>query len=157
MLVEYTGVMTPVTYEHIKAHKGLYVITAQAIDDESQVTFFLSLVQKPPRNFRFRPNVIKIKTGGQKISLRWNLRYAQLSIVCSSLQTSQANVSFIVYSHEDFHLMKYSLVISMSKVYLTLCEAEGRLKNQQTWNSTLNYSEDDLPPDDRLEVKLNDC
>lgn len=80
-LVEYTGVMTPVTYEHIKAHKGLYVITAQAIDDESQVTFFLSLVQKPPKNFRFRPNVIKIKTGGQKISLRWNLRYARLSII----------------------------------------------------------------------------
>lgn len=80
-LVEYTGVMTPVTYEHTKAHKGLYVITAQAIDDESQVTFFLSLVQKPPKNLKFRPNAIKIKTGGQKISLRWNLRYARLLII----------------------------------------------------------------------------
>lgn len=76
-LVEYTGVVTPVTFEHTKAHKGLYVITAQAVDDESaNVTFFWSLVQKPPKNFRFRPNGIKIKTGGQKISLRWNLRCA---------------------------------------------------------------------------------
>jgi len=74
--VEYTGVPTPVTYDHGRAYRGLYVITVQAVDDESNVMFYVSLRQKSPKKpFEFRPNEIKIKEGGQKISLRWNLRY----------------------------------------------------------------------------------
>lgn len=74
-LIEYTGVSTSVTYEHVKTHNGLYAISIQSIDEESEVTFSLSLKQKTPKKLSFRPNGIKIKTGGQKISLRWNLRY----------------------------------------------------------------------------------
>jgi len=75
LLVEYTGVPTPVTYDHGRAYKGLYVITIQAVDDESNVMFYVSLRRKSQKKqFGFRPNAIKIKEGGQKISLRWNLR-----------------------------------------------------------------------------------
>jgi len=54
-------------------------------------------------------------------------------------------------SHIDHHLMKYSLVISSSKIYSTICEAENRLEEKLKTNMT--YYEDDLP-DDRLEVHV---
>lgn len=50
----------------------------------------------------------------------------------------------------DHHLMKYSLVVSSSKIYSTICEAEMRLEEKLKSNST--YTEDDLQPEDRLEV-----
>jgi len=53
-------------------------------------------------------------------------------------------------SHIDHHLMKYSLVISSSKIYSSICEAENRLEEKLKTNFT--YTEDDLQPDDRLEV-----
>jgi len=46
--------------------------------------------------------------------------------------------------------MKYSLVVSSSKIYSTICEAEMRLEEKLKSNST--YTEDDLQPEDRLEV-----
>lgn len=46
--------------------------------------------------------------------------------------------------------MKYSLVISSSKIYSTICEAEMRLEEKLKTN--LTYTEDDLQPEDRLEV-----
>lgn len=76
LLIEYTGVPTSITFNHPgKAFRGLYVITIQATDDESKVMFYVSLKHKSQKKqFGFRPNGIKIKKGGQKISLRWNLR-----------------------------------------------------------------------------------
>lgn len=63
--------------EHGETNEGLYVITAQAEDDDSMAVFNLSLkpITSQKKNFFFRPNGIKIKKGGHKISLRWNLRY----------------------------------------------------------------------------------
>lgn len=55
-----------------------------------------------------------------------------------------------MYSHIDHHLMKYSLVVSSSKIYTTICEAEHRLEEKQKTN--FSYSDDDLRLDDRLEV-----
>lgn len=46
--------------------------------------------------------------------------------------------------------MHYSLVVSTSKIYSNLCEAESRLEEKQKWNA--NNSEHDLLLDDRLEV-----
>ncbi|XP_022176309.1 protein NDNF-like [Myzus persicae] len=128
LLIEYTGVSIPVTYEHGRANRGLYVISAQtATGDDSKAMFHVGLKQKSQnKQFGFRPNGIKIKKGGQKIYLRWNL------------------------SHIDHHLMKYSLVISSSKIYSTICEAEHRLGEKLKTN--LTYYEDDLRPDDRLEI-----
>ncbi|XP_015379076.1 PREDICTED: uncharacterized protein LOC107173166, partial [Diuraphis noxia] len=128
LLIEYTGVSIPVTYEHGRANRGLYVISAQmATGDDSKVMFHVGLKQKSQKKqFGFRTNGIKIKKGGQKIYLRWNL------------------------SHIDHHLMKYSLVISSSKIYSTICEAENRLEEKLKTN--LTYYEDDLRPDDRLEI-----
>jgi len=57
---------------------------------------------------------------------------------------------YYLYSHIDHHLMKYSLVVSTSKIYTTICEAELRLEEKQNINFT--YSDDDLRLDDRLEV-----
>jgi len=76
LLIEYTGVSIPVTYEHGKAYRGLYVISAQtAIGNDSKVMFYVALKQKlQKKQFGFRPNEIRIKKGGQKIYLRWNLR-----------------------------------------------------------------------------------
>lgn len=48
--------------------------------------------------------------------------------------------------------MKYSLVISSSKIYSTICEAENRLEEKLKTN--LTYYDDDLRPDDRLEVHV---
>lgn len=77
-LISYTGVSRPVTYDHGKAYRGLYVMTVQAEDDGSSqdvIYIYVSLGQKSTvEQFSLRPNVIKIKKGGQKISLRWNLR-----------------------------------------------------------------------------------
>lgn len=73
--MEYTGVSRRVTYDHGKASNGLYVITAEAIDEDSLVMFYVSLRPKSPKKqFGFRPNGIKIKKGSQKVNLRWNLR-----------------------------------------------------------------------------------
>lgn len=76
LLIEYTGVSIPVTYEHGKADRGLYAISAQTeIGDDSKVMFYVALKQNSQTSqFGFRPNGIKIKKGGQKINLRWNLR-----------------------------------------------------------------------------------
>lgn len=76
LLIEYTGVSMSVTYEHGRANRGLYVISAQmATGDDSKVMFHVGLKQKSQKKqFGFRPNGIKIKKGGQKIHLRWNLR-----------------------------------------------------------------------------------
>jgi len=76
LLIEYTGVSIPATYEHGKAKRGLYVISAQtATGDDSKVMFYVGLNKNSQKNqFGFRPNGIKIKKGGQKIYLRWNLR-----------------------------------------------------------------------------------
>lgn len=78
LLIEYTAVPTPITFNHPgRTFRGLYMITVQAIDDKSKVMFYVSFKQKSQKNqFAFRPNGIKIKKGGQKISLRWNLRYS---------------------------------------------------------------------------------
>jgi len=46
--------------------------------------------------------------------------------------------------------MKYSLVVSSSKIYSTICEAEMRLEEKLKTN--LTYTEDDLQPEDILEV-----
>ncbi|KAF0767360.1 protein NDNF [Aphis craccivora] len=128
LLIEYTGVSIPVTYDHGKANRGLYVISAQtAAGDDSNAMFYVGLKQKSQKKqFGYRPNGIRIKKGGQKIYLRWNL------------------------SHIDHHLMKYSLVVSTSKIYTTICEAELRLEEKQNINFT--YSDDDLRLDDRLEI-----
>ncbi|CAI6361714.1 unnamed protein product [Macrosiphum euphorbiae] len=128
LLIEYTGVSIPATYQHGKAKRGLYVISAQTTTGEdSKAMFYVGLNQNSQKNqFGFRPNGVKIKKGGQKIYLRWNL------------------------SHIDHHLMKYSLVISSSKIYSTICEAEMRLEEKLKTN--LTYTEDDLQPEDRLEI-----
>lgn len=49
--------------------------------------------------------------------------------------------------------MKYSLVISTSKIYTSLCEAESRLEEKQILSLTPNDSED-LSLDDRLDVNI---
>jgi len=63
-------------------------------------------------------------------------------------------VFFVIYSHIDHHLIHYTLVISTSKIYSTLCEAENRLEEKQKLNVTSNNSEYDLTLNDRLEVNL---
>lgn len=51
--------------------------------------------------------------------------------------------------------MEYSLVVSTSKVYFTLCEAKSRLKELKTRFLSQSYAEDDdLPLDDGLKVGL---
>jgi len=76
LLIEYTGVSIPATYQHGKAKRGLYVISAQTTTGEdSKAMFYVGLNQNSQKNqFGFRPNGVKIKKGGQKIYLRWNLR-----------------------------------------------------------------------------------
>lgn len=74
-LAEYTGVSTPVTYDN-QAKRGLYEITAQTVDVESNITFYVTL--RPNfmiRKFDFPPNKLTVKSNGQKISLKWNPRY----------------------------------------------------------------------------------
>ncbi|VVC33726.1 Fibronectin type III,Immunoglobulin-like fold,Protein of unknown function DUF2369 [Cinara cedri] len=135
-LISYTGVSIPLTYDHGRAYSGLYVMTVQAEDDGSLqdinlIFIYVSLKQRSPvEQFGLRPNVIKIKKGGQKISLRWNL-------------------SFI-----DQHLIKYCLVVSTSKIYTSLYEAENRLQKTQKLDFTSNYSQDRFEKlgGDRLEV-----
>lgn len=50
--------------------------------------------------------------------------------------------------------MEYCLVISTTKIYSTLCEAESRLKEKEKWTMMSNYSDDELPLEDRLEVNI---
>lgn len=71
-----------------------------------------------------------------------------------SLKNGLDKYYIIIYSHIDHHLMKYSLVISTSKIYTSLCEAESRLEEKQILNLTQNDSEDDLSLDDRLDVNI---
>lgn len=68
LLIEYTGVSIPVTYDHGKANRGLYVISAQtAAGDDSNAMFYVGLKQKSQKKqFGYRPNGIRIKKGGQK-------------------------------------------------------------------------------------------
>lgn len=51
--------------------------------------------------------------------------------------------------------MKYTLVISTSKIYTTLCEAESRLEEKQKLNLNSNDSGDDLSLFDRLDVNIS--
>lgn len=59
-----------------------------------------------------------------------------------------------IYSHIDYHLITYSIVISTSKIYSTLCEAESRLEENQKWNYTPTYFDDDFPLVDKLEANI---
>lgn len=72
-----------------------------------------------------------------------------MNLYHTHMKLSKINIC-IIYSHIDHHLMKYSLVVSTSKIYTTICEAELRLEEKQNINFT--YSDDDLRLDDRLEV-----
>ncbi|XP_050425040.1 protein NDNF [Adelges cooleyi] len=124
LLAEYTGVSIPTTYFRPKAIPGLYFITAQAVNDDLQVKVDLSFGKKSPVE-QIWPRCIKIKREGEKVALRWNL------------------------SPVDHHLMEYYLVISTSKIYSTLCEAEGRLADKQLNSSIEN---EDSPLNERLEI-----
>lgn len=76
LLVEYTGVSIPVVYDHGRAYQGLYLVSVQAVDEESQVMIYVTLREKSQQTRSISsPIGMKIKRKEQKISLRWNLRY----------------------------------------------------------------------------------
>jgi len=77
-----------------------------------------------------------------------------LSEKCLKLKCIHIFVCCYLHSHIDHHLMHYSLVVSTSKIYSTLCEAESRLEEKQKWNVASNNSENELLLNDRLEVNL---
>ncbi|XP_050548742.1 protein NDNF-like [Daktulosphaira vitifoliae] len=128
-LKEYTAVSIPSNYHRPIAKPGLYVITVQAVDDELQVRIDVTYGQKSPfKPLGFYPSEIKIRRGGQKVFLRWKV------------------------SQIDYHLIEYYLIISTSKIYSTLCEAEGRLEEKQKLISSSD-DDDDISKNDRLEIQ----
>ncbi|XP_025412476.1 protein NDNF-like isoform X2 [Sipha flava] len=123
-LVEYTGVSTPVTYDH-QATRGLYEITAQTIDVESNITFYVTLRPNSLiRKFDIPPNKLTVKSNGQRVSLKWNP------------------------SHIDQHFTQYSLVISTSNIYSTFLEAKHQLEEKLKRNVTHKSDKTDY----RLEI-----
>lgn len=59
----------------------------------------------------------------------------------------------LIYSYIDQHLITYCLVVSTSKIYTTLCEAENSLQKNHKFDITSNYSQENFEKlIDRLEV-----